>query len=207
MPPGFGNFDDPNHGPLYKIPEAFAGSIMDLEPATTYEVRLELSDPDGVQGEAVKELTLTTRGAETRGGWRDPPCLSARAGKVTRKKPAYKSIMHAVNGFHPGATAIRPSTQTGPGPGTIVKVHAGTYKSDFNNYRDKLCLWLHGTRTLVADGEPDKPIAIVAAGDGDVIIDCAGADVGFNIMAADYLYFEGLTIRDTRLPSTVVFRV
>lgn len=84
-------------------------------------------------------------------------------------------------------------------PGTVVKVHAGTYKSDFTDYRDNLCLWLHGTRTLIADGTAEKPIAIVAAGDGDVVIDCAGADVGFNIMAADYLYFEALTIRDTRI--------
>ena len=55
VPPGYGNFDDPNHKPLYTIPEGFAGSVMDLQPATTYEVRLELCDPDGVEGEAVKD--------------------------------------------------------------------------------------------------------------------------------------------------------
>lgn len=54
VPPGFGNFGDPNHGPLYRIPDGFAGSILDLTPGTTYEVRLEMADPDGVEGEVVK---------------------------------------------------------------------------------------------------------------------------------------------------------
>ena len=199
VPPGYGNFDDPNHGPLYKIPEGFAGSIMDLTPATTYEVRLELRDPDGVEGETVKELKLTTRAEPKPAVDGEIRHVYPPGWKGDKEEPAYKSIMHAVNGFHPWCDCYQTVHPNRARPGTIVKVHAGTYKSDFTNYRDKLCLWLHGTRTLVADGEPDKPIAIVAAGDGDVIIDCAGADVGFNIMAADYLYFEGLTIRDTRI--------
>ena len=197
--PGYGNFGDPNHKPLYRIPDGFAGSIMDLQPGTTYEVRLELQDPDGVQGEAVKRLTLTTRAEPM-------PCNDGEVRHVyppdfsgPKQQPAYKSIMHAVNGFHPWCDNYQTVHPNRAPPGTTVKVHAGTYKSDFTNYRDKLCLWLHGTRTLIADGTPEKPIAIVAAGDGDVVIDCAGADVGFNIMAADYLYFEGLTIRDTRI--------
>ena len=32
-------------------PNMFAGSILDLEPNTAYEVRLTLSDPDGVSGD------------------------------------------------------------------------------------------------------------------------------------------------------------
>ena len=32
-------------------PNMFAGSILDLEPDTAYEVRLAMTDPDGVQGE------------------------------------------------------------------------------------------------------------------------------------------------------------
>ena len=35
-------------------PNMFAGSIVDLEPNTAYEVRLTLSDPDGVSGEPRK---------------------------------------------------------------------------------------------------------------------------------------------------------
>lgn len=40
-----------------------AGSILDMRPATTYEMGLEMRDRDGVRGEAVSVLTLTTRAA------------------------------------------------------------------------------------------------------------------------------------------------
>lgn len=39
----------------------FAGSIFDLEPATEYECRLVLSDPDGVEGKAEHIVTVRTR--------------------------------------------------------------------------------------------------------------------------------------------------
>src|SRR5512139_768942 len=34
----------------------FAGSILDLQEATPYQVRLTLTDPDGVTGDSVREL-------------------------------------------------------------------------------------------------------------------------------------------------------
>src|SRR5437899_7047005 len=34
----------------YITPNGFAGSILDLEPATDYECRFVISDPDGVEG-------------------------------------------------------------------------------------------------------------------------------------------------------------
>ena len=42
-------------------PNMFAGSILDLEPNTAYEVRLTLTDPDGVSGETTKNVTVRTR--------------------------------------------------------------------------------------------------------------------------------------------------
>jgi hypothetical protein len=33
-------------------PNMFAGSILDLEPGTTYEARFVMTDPDGVTGPA-----------------------------------------------------------------------------------------------------------------------------------------------------------
>lgn len=199
VPPGFGNFGDPHHKPLYRIPDGFAGSIMDLEPGTTYEVRLEMADPDGVEGEAVRKLTLTTRdepkpfeGGEVRHVY--PPDW-----KGPKEEPAYRGIMHAVNGFHTWCDNYQTIHPNRAAPGTIVKVHAGTYKAVRNDYRDKMGLWLHGTHTLVADGTAERPISIVAAGDGEVVIDGDGCDVLFNVMAADYLYFEGLTLRDARI--------
>ena len=48
-------------------------------------------------------------------------------------------------------------------------------------------------------GTAEKPIAIKAAGDGEVIFDGDGNTVLFNVMAADHLYFEGITFRNTLL--------
>ena len=45
----------------YWTPRLFAGSILDLEEGMTYECRFTMSDPDGVQGQAVQQATVTTR--------------------------------------------------------------------------------------------------------------------------------------------------
>ena len=36
---------------VYTTPHMFAGSIFNLSPATDYECRLQLSDPDGIEGD------------------------------------------------------------------------------------------------------------------------------------------------------------
>jgi hypothetical protein len=51
---------------------------MDLQPGTEYEVRLELRDPDGVAGEAVRTLKLKTR---------SEPALPASAVEVRHVYP------------------------------------------------------------------------------------------------------------------------
>ena len=56
-----------------------------------------------------------------------------------------------------------------------------------------------GTYFLTQSGTPDKPIVIKGAGDGEAIFDGDGAYNLFNVMAANYNYFEGLTIRNTDL--------
>src|SRR5579872_3961596 len=45
----------------YVVPHMFAGSIFDLEPATEYECRFIMSDPDGVSGQAQETVTVRTR--------------------------------------------------------------------------------------------------------------------------------------------------
>src|ERR1051325_7038467 len=45
----------------YTVPSKFAGSILDLDPDTEYEVRLTLRDPDGVKGPAVQTTKVRTR--------------------------------------------------------------------------------------------------------------------------------------------------
>src|SRR6185503_17604063 len=46
----------------YMTPNGFAGSIFDLHPATEYESRLVMSDPDGISGRAEARVTVRTRG-------------------------------------------------------------------------------------------------------------------------------------------------
>ena len=45
--------------PSMKVPNMFAGTIFNLRPGTTYEVKLSMTDPDGGDGE--KTLTMRTR--------------------------------------------------------------------------------------------------------------------------------------------------
>ena len=50
---------------------------------------------------------------------------------------------------------------------------------------------------LTLKGTPEKPIVIRGAGDGEAIFDGDGSFRLFDVMAADYHIFEGLTIRNT----------
>ena len=45
----------------YTVPHGFAGSIFNLEEATSYECEFTLKDPDGVTGQALQRVTVTTR--------------------------------------------------------------------------------------------------------------------------------------------------
>ena len=45
----------------YVTPNGFAGSVFELEPATLYEMRFAMSDPDGVDGRAEQLVSVRTR--------------------------------------------------------------------------------------------------------------------------------------------------
>ena len=76
----------------YTVPDRFAGSILDLEPDTEYEVRLTMKDPDGVSGQAVQTTKVRTRGEpKAAAGGRVlhvyPPALARRRNR-SRTSPA-----------------------------------------------------------------------------------------------------------------------
>ncbi|MEA2062069.1 MAG: hypothetical protein U9P14_00100 [Gemmatimonadota bacterium] len=178
----------------YTTPHMFAGSILDLEPGTEYECRLELKDPDGVRGEAEKAVTLHTREEpeEYAGGkvlhvyppeWKDE-----------RQQPAFTGLMKAYQGAGGGDWAVVSERKVTPGD--IILMHAGRYKAERLNYSDRLNLPFHGTYVLTAKGTPEKPIVIRAAGDGEVIFDGDGCYRLFDVMAADYHIFDGITVRN-----------
>ena len=203
VPPRADFHPDPNN---YTNPNMFAGSIFDLQPDTTYQVRLTLSDPDGVRGPRTRTATVHTR----------PEPMPAQGGKVyhvypigwtgEKQQPAFTGLMEA---YYQGAAS---SDFQGTFPprvvaGDTILVHAGGYQSDRVHYQNglphpgynALSTLFDGTYYLTASGTPEKPIAIKAAGDGEVIFDGDGAQTFFNLMAANYNYFEGITFRHANL--------
>jgi len=82
-------------------------------------------------------------------------------------------------------------------------VHAGLYKYNRYEYTNDASVNrttpLDGTYYLTADGTPSMPIVIKGAGDGPAIFDGAGNYALFDVRAADYTYFEGLTFRNTEI--------
>ena len=90
----------------------FAGSVLNLNPGVSYEVRVTLSDPDGITGTATTTFTqmtrsepVRTRGTTTRHVYTS--CVGAD--KLT---PCYSDIMTAAQAAQPGE---------------VVFIHAGTY--------------------------------------------------------------------------------
>ncbi len=181
-------------------PNMFAGSILDLQADTAYEARFVLSDPDGVQGQGTKTVTVRTR-AEPR------PYAGGRVFHVypkgyqgTKIEPAFDALMCAYNYYCGGGdtvTAGRPRVK----PGDTILVHGGLYKYHPEYYTGDISINattpFEGTYYLTASGTPEKPIVIKGAGDGEVIFDGNGNFNLFNVKAANYNYFEGVTIRNT----------
>lgn len=188
----------------YEAPNMFTGSLFDLDEATDYEVKLVLEDPDGVTGETERTLIARTR-AEPR------PAKDGRVFHVyppgykgLKQQPAFSGLLEAYYMGSLGGDWSRASPPRVKAGDTIL-VHAGVYLSKHDHYSHEInsrfttCCgtpW-DGTYYLTQDGTADRPIAIVAAGDGEVIFDGDGNTVLFNLMGGDYNYFEGVTFRNT----------
>ncbi len=120
----------------YVAPNMFSGSVFDLAPDTDYELRLTLSDPDGVAGDAQRSLRAHTR-AEPQ------PAAGGKTYHVypvgysgPRQEPAFTGLMAA---YYMAAAhfdyqnAYPPRVQ----PGDTILVHAGTYLSDRHHYMNR----------------------------------------------------------------------
>ena len=178
----------------YTVENMFAGSILDLEPGTEYECRLVMRDPDGVAGDSVKLVRVRTRSEPKAAEGGRVLHVYPPAWKGKREEPSFTGLMEAYQGAGGGDWAVVSERKVAPGD--IILVHAGLYKADRLSYSDPLSIPFDGTYVLTAKGTPDKPIVIKAAGDGEVIFDGDGCYRLFDVMAADYHIFEGLTIRN-----------
>ena len=191
----------------YTAPNMFAGSVFELDEGTEYEVRLTLTDPDGVGGDAERVVTVRTREEPQPYAGGNTYHVYAFGYEGPRQEPAFTGLLAA---YYKNALGGDWSRAAPPRvePGDTILVHAGEYK-DFDrfSYSHEIrtqygtCCgtpW-DGTFYLTQDGTAERPIAIKAAGDGEVIFDGDGNNVLFNVMGADYTYFEGITFRNTNL--------
>lgn len=184
----------------YTVPDRFAGSILDLEPDTEYEVRLTMKDPDGVTGQTAQNVRVRTR-AEPK---------AAAGGRVLhvypltwpanrpKEQPAFTGVMAAYNGYV-GTGDWNVVALHKAEPGDTILVHAGLYKGNRHNYVDPYGLTFDGTYLLTAKGTPEKPIVIKSAGDGEVIFDGDGAFRLFDVMGTAHHIFEGITFRNAEV--------
>ncbi len=182
----------------YVVENMFAGSIFDLEPGTEYECRFVLSDPDGVEGEKEKAVTVRTRAEPRPAAGGNTYHVYPPGYRGQKQQPAFTGLLAAYYTGSSGADYFN-SYPPRVKPGDIILVHAGVYKDDRYKYGGPLGTISSGTYFLTKSGTADKPIVIKGAGDGEAIFDGDGAYNLFNVMAANYNYFEGLTIRNTEL--------
>ena len=208
LAPGPGGQDSEGRYPLFKyqVANMFAGSVFNLEPDTEYECRFTLTDPDGAAGKTVQTVTVRTR--------KEPrPAEGGRVFHVypvdwtgPKQEPAFTGLMSA---YYMG-TAHFDYENAFPArvqPGDVILVHAGLYLGDRRHYLNQqphegyLALgdYFDGTYYLTQSGTADRPIVIKGAGDGEVIFDGDGAQTLFNLMGANYNYFEGVTVRNTNV--------
>jgi hypothetical protein len=180
----------------FTAPGMFAGSLFDLQPDTTYEIVLKISDPDGVTGAVERRVEARTRAVPR-------PVPDGRTFHVypqgyqgEKQQPAFTGLLAA---FNLGAShsdwfnAFNPRVR----PGDVIVVHAGLYKDTRYRYGSGIGTLFDGTYYLTASGTAERPIVIRAAGDGPAVFDGDGNAVLFDVTAASHLYFEGLTFRNT----------
>ena len=179
----------------YTVPDAFAGSILNLQPGVEYECEFRLSDPDGTTGQTTQTVKVRTRTEPQpfEGGRKlhvYPPDY-----KGERQQPAFTSVLEAYYGAGLGDWSV--VWERRAQPGDTLLIHAGLYKPERLNYVDPMMTPFDGIMSLTLKGTREKPITIKAAGDGEVIFDGGGNARMFDVMASQYHIFEGLTIRNT----------
>jgi hypothetical protein len=186
-------------------PNMFAGSILDLEPGTAYEARFVMADPDGIAGpaaNATKVVTVRTRPEPAPAAGGKTYHVYPTKWKGPKIEPAFEGIMCAYN-YYCGAGDTAPGGRPRVKAGDTILVHAGTYAYHYEFYANQTTInattTFEGTYYLTADGTAERPIVIKAAGDGEVILDGRGNFNLFNVKAADYNYFEGITFRNTQV--------
>jgi len=97
-------------------PHMFAGSVLDLHPGTSYELRLTLHDPDNVKP-VERVLALSTRAVPSAATDGRRLHVYAATHRGPREEPAYPDIQAAYDVARPG---------------DVILVHAGNHQGDLH---------------------------------------------------------------------------
>ena len=195
----------PQYGPNYynfTVPPAFAGSVLNLQPDTDYEVHFVMSDPDG--GGAEKTVTVRTRAVPKPASGGNVYHVYPYSHKAPLGPNEFIGLLAA---YYIGADESDHNNVFPPRvkPGDVILVHAGVYRDNrfiyggFDKSVEAYGTSFDGTYYLTASGTPDKPIVIKAASDGEVVFDGADNDTLFNMLAANYNTIDGITIKNTNV--------
>ena len=155
----------------HRVGNLFAGSVLFLQPATEYEVKFEMRDPDGGAPPA-KVVAVATRG-------------EPKAWDGGRKLDVYpeRHTGQRVPASFVGLMAAYAEAK----PGDILLLHRGVYKAA-------------APYVLAKSGEAAKPIVFRGGVDGEAVLEASGhgSDI-LHIAEADHLMFEDLTLRHARV--------
>lgn len=179
----------------YTVPDAFAGSILNLQPGTEYECQFKMADPDGSTGQTQHTVKVTTR-------TEPQPYKGGRTFHVYAKdyqgpkvEPNFTSLLQAYYGSGLGDWSV--VWERRAQPGDTILMHTGLYRPERFDYVDPMMTPFDGTASLTLKGTREKPITIKSAGDGEVIFDGAGNHALLDVTASQHHIFDGLTFRNT----------
>jgi len=150
----------------------FAGSIVGLQPGTTYDVRLVLTDPDGETitenlTTATREVPVAPKGMRMR--YVVPKAASGASGGSGAKGDPFQGLEVALSRAEPG---------------DLFLLAAGQYA-------------VQGLQPGVS-GAVDKPIIIRGENAESVIIDGGGGDVALDFSGRNHIWLERTTIQNAR---------
>jgi hypothetical protein len=147
----------------------FAGSVMDLEPGTEYEVRLTMTDPDGGAPPA-KEFTARTAA--------EPPLYQgARQWDVF---PADYLGAQPESGESDLAEVFKKAQ-----PGDVIQLHAGVHWGHFTLENSGL-----PDKPIVIRGSREGEAVVEGPHHGEPL---------FDVRQVDHIHFENLTLRRGRV--------